>query len=187
LSTDTYTVFAPTDQAIEELLTAMDLSSTEDIPIDTLMDVLLYHAVPDKVLYSTDLAKRCDQMLTMANGKETRTICKNDDIFQNGSGNDDDDRPKIIRADIEACNGVVHAVDEVILPFSLNRDDGDDDDDDDDDDTPHESPRDDGDDDDDDTTHESPTESPTERDDGDDDDDDDDTTHESGDCESIGT
>jgi transforming growth factor-beta-induced protein len=123
LSTNTFTVFAPTDQAFEELLEVLGLSSLDDIPLDTLTDVLLYHAVPDKVLESTDVAKRCSKLLTMANGMETRTVCRDDHIFQNGAGNDKNDRPKIILTDIEACNGIIHVVDEVILPSYLNVED----------------------------------------------------------------
>lgn len=52
----------------------------------------------------------------MTNGKYTRTICRGDHIFQKGSGNTKDDKPEIIGIDVEACNGVIHVVDEVILP-----------------------------------------------------------------------
>jgi hypothetical protein len=52
----------------------------------------------------------------MTNGEDSRTVCKGDAIYQKGGGNTDDALPQIISADIVACNGVVHVVDNVMLP-----------------------------------------------------------------------
>ncbi len=52
----------------------------------------------------------------MTNGKDSRTICKDGTTYQKGGGNSDDAKPEIISADIEACNGVIHVVSEVMLP-----------------------------------------------------------------------
>lgn len=57
----------------------------------------------------------------MANGKFTRTVCKDHDVFQRGAGNTKADMPKIIGADVMACNGVIHVIDEVILPKQLTQ------------------------------------------------------------------
>jgi hypothetical protein len=58
----------------------------------------------------------------MADAQGTFTVCNNDDIFQTGAGNVF--APKIISKDIDVCNGVVHVVDNVILPdFSVSKDD----------------------------------------------------------------
>lgn len=122
LSGGSFTVFAPTDTAFDELLTALDVS-LGDIPIKTVTDILLYHAVANKVLDSGDVVDSCGQLLTMANGKPTRTICRAGRIFQKGAGNDDSDLPEIIQTDIKACNGIIHVVDEVILPFYLKQQD----------------------------------------------------------------
>jgi uncharacterized surface protein with fasciclin (FAS1) repeats len=73
LSERTFTVFAPNNQAFAELLTLLDLTSLDDIPLEILTEVL--HAVPDKVLDSTDVADRCGKLLTMANEKRTRNVC----------------------------------------------------------------------------------------------------------------
>ena len=53
----------------------------------------------------------------MTNGKESRTICEDGATYQKGGGNSDDDRPEITNTDIEACNGVIHVVSEVMLPW----------------------------------------------------------------------
>jgi uncharacterized surface protein with fasciclin (FAS1) repeats len=87
---------------------------------DTLVDILTFHAVAGEVVFSTDL--NCTGPLTMANGKTSRTICEGVDIFQKGAGNPRDTMPQIVDTDIEACNGVVHVVNQVMLPIELGLD-----------------------------------------------------------------
>jgi uncharacterized surface protein with fasciclin (FAS1) repeats len=43
-------------------------------------------------------------------------VCKNSTKFQTEASNADDSMPKITAVDIMACNGVVHVVDQVMLP-----------------------------------------------------------------------
>jgi len=112
-STD-LTVFAPQDAAFEalgsEVIDAL-INSEDD-----LLDVLLYHVV-DESLNSTDLnCEPGENLVEMLNGKNSRTICDGDAIYQKGDGNLREDMPQIIAADIEACNGVVHVVDKVLIP-----------------------------------------------------------------------
>ena len=112
------TAFLPTDEAFEELFHYLHVDDVHDIPGRKLKDVILMHFHLGDELYKDDLEHRCTHLLKMANGDYTRTICKDDGrkLFQKGNGNLDDDRPKIIEFDHEAWNGVVHTVDEVILP-----------------------------------------------------------------------
>jgi len=114
-SSKIWTVFAPTDEAFE--LLGSSLSEKVFESVENLEFVLLYHAVKNRVIYSKQL--HCTHRLTMANGKETRTVCMGNMVFQNGGGNSQDQRPKIVDVDIDACNGVVHVVDRVILPVNL--------------------------------------------------------------------
>jgi len=118
-----FTAFFPTDQAFDDFLQYMHVDDVRDIPSHTLEDVLLMHVNSGHVLWRHDLKNRCSHLLTMENGDQTRTICANKDytrvLYQKGSGNPDNDRPEIISFDKEACNGVVHTVDEVILPGYL--------------------------------------------------------------------
>ncbi|KAL3917851.1 MAG: hypothetical protein SGILL_004519 [Bacillariaceae sp.] len=83
---------------------------------DTILDVLLFHAVAETAVASTDLV--CDGFVTMANGKDSQTICDEEagTIFQVGEDNLPDLLPQIIATDIEACNGLIHVVDNVMLP-----------------------------------------------------------------------
>jgi uncharacterized surface protein with fasciclin (FAS1) repeats len=70
--------------------------------------------VIDKIILSDDL--KCGESVHMTNGEDTSTRCKNGSFFQKGEGNTKDDMPEIVGPDILACNGVIHVIDEVILP-----------------------------------------------------------------------
>ena len=111
----TITAFAPTDDAFAELSL---ISGDVDVK-----DVLLFHAVLGTTIYAKDLS--CERggdrnLIQMANGENSRTICDFADditvIYQKGPGNARDNMPMIIAADVEACNGIIHVVDRVMLP-----------------------------------------------------------------------
>jgi uncharacterized surface protein with fasciclin (FAS1) repeats len=112
LTTGTFTVFAPTDDAFAALPAGTVEGLLDDI--DALTNILLFHAVADKKVKSCNL--RCNGMVEMANGGMSETVCKDGSKFQTGAGNSDDKMPKIATADIMACNGVVHVVNQVLLP-----------------------------------------------------------------------
>lgn len=98
-----YTVFAPTNAAFDKLEDGV-LEVLLDNP-DALADVLKYHVVSGKVM-STDLSTGNVQTLL-----EGKTIAVNVDmgVTLNGSAS-------VITADVEASNGVVHLIDEILLP-----------------------------------------------------------------------
>lgn len=103
-------MFAPNNDAFEKLgATLADVLADKEL----LTNILLFHAVEGEVL-STDL--KCKGTVEMVNGADSRTVCQGDSIFQKGGGNPRDAMPEIIAVDIEACNGIVHVVDEVLLP-----------------------------------------------------------------------
>ena len=112
MSSGTYTVFAPTDEAFGKLPDGTVEALLDDIP--TLTNVLLFHAVADKKVYASDL--KCTQKVKMANGKDSRTVCRGKKIYQKGAGNPRNAMPEIVTKDIKACNGVVHVVSQVMLP-----------------------------------------------------------------------
>jgi uncharacterized surface protein with fasciclin (FAS1) repeats len=114
-----FTAFFPTNTAFEELLDYMHVDDISDVPIHTLEEIILLHLrCGPHLLYKDNLKRRCSYLLKMGSGDYTRTICKNEKqkLYQKGAGNLDGDRPQIIKFDREACNGVIHTVDEVILP-----------------------------------------------------------------------
>jgi len=116
-----YTAFFPTNSAFEQFLDYMNVDNVGDLPSRTLEDVILLHVHSGREINKNQLKKRCSDTLKMANGDQTRTQCSSNknQIYQKGNGNPDNDRPQIIKFDRHACNGIVHTVDEVILPGSV--------------------------------------------------------------------
>ena len=96
---------APTNDAFAALPEGTVESLLEADNIDTLTDILTYHVVASKVL-STDLANGDVEAL---NG-DSLTVNLDDGVKINDSN--------VITADIEACNGVIHVIDAVLLPPS---------------------------------------------------------------------
>ena len=103
-----FTVFAPTNEAFAALPkgTLEDLLKPENK--DQLVAVLTYHVVPAKVM-STDL--KDGQMAETVQGSKVKV-----DLGDGVKIND----ANVVKADIEASNGVVHVIDKVILPPSEN-------------------------------------------------------------------
>lgn len=106
---DVFTVFAPTNEAFEKFPEDLD-----SINAETLTDILLFHAVAGKEVYRKDLV--CQGLLEMANGVDSRTVCDGPERYQKGAGNPEGRVPYLIESDIPACNGIIHKVDDVMLP-----------------------------------------------------------------------
>jgi len=108
---DTWTVFAPTDDAFDASGIAIDALSDY-----TAIRMLLFHEVKDKVLTSADLkCKTGENLIEMGSGQSTRTICfKDSPIGQKGGGNVNP--ADFVGVDIKGCNGVLHIIDNVLLP-----------------------------------------------------------------------
>ncbi len=103
-----FTVFAPTDEAFAAALGDLGLSA-EDLLADTdlLTTILTYHVVSGEVL-STDLS---DGMSAATLQGEEVAIDLSDGVKVNGAN--------VVIADVDASNGVIHAIDYVLLPPSL--------------------------------------------------------------------
>merc|ERR1712176_832689 len=102
------TAFAPTNEAFVELLGALGLDSLDDVPVDLLQQVLLYHVVP-AVAFSTDLTD--GQVLPTLDGENTLTVDIEDaGIFIDAIGS----TAEVIFADVDAGNSVVHVIDAVL-------------------------------------------------------------------------
>ncbi|MBA3442292.1 MAG: fasciclin domain-containing protein [Pyrinomonadaceae bacterium] len=107
LKSGTYTVFAPTDEAFAKLPagTLDDLLKPENR--ERLRSILTYHVVPGK-LAAADLAKidnvstaQGTDMILMIKAKGTAVTINNATVTQ---------------PDVAASNGVVHAIDTVLMP-----------------------------------------------------------------------
>ncbi len=103
-----FTVFAPTDDAFAAAHADLGLTA-EDLLADTelLTTILTYHVVSGEVL-STDLSD--GQTAATVQGEEV-TIDLSDGVKVNGAN--------VVIADVDASNGVIHAIDYVLLPPSL--------------------------------------------------------------------
>lgn len=100
-----FTVFAPTDEAFAALPegTVEDLLKPENK--DKLVAILTYHVVAGKVMAS-DVAG-AETMAATVEGQELK-IDGMDGVKINGA--------TVTSADIEATNGVIHVIDQVLLP-----------------------------------------------------------------------
>ena len=109
-----FTVFAPTNTAFENLFSALGVNGIADIPAETLEPILLYHVVAASAM-STDLSTGYINTISTStpdNIGKSVLVTVNNGVMLNNSSN-------VTAADIEATNGVVHVIDEVILPPSI--------------------------------------------------------------------
>jgi uncharacterized surface protein with fasciclin (FAS1) repeats len=104
-----FTVFAPTDDAFAALpagvLDALLLPENKDV----LTKILTYHVVAGKVM----AADVTDGDVPTVEG-QTVALSTADGVTVNGA--------KVIQADVETSNGVIHAIDAVILPPDVDVD-----------------------------------------------------------------
>jgi uncharacterized surface protein with fasciclin (FAS1) repeats len=100
-----FTVFAPTDAAFAKLPegTLEDLLKPENK--DKLVKILTYHVIPSKVM-AGDIK-----------GKETSVkSVEGSDIMVDATDGVKVNEAKVVTADVAASNGVIHAIDTVIMP-----------------------------------------------------------------------
>src|SRR6476619_4457250 len=100
-----FTVFAPTDEAFAKLPAGTVENLLKPENKSKLVAVLTYHVVPGKVM-SKDIA-----------GKKTMTkSVEGSEIAVDATQGVHIDDAKVIKADIETSNGVIHVIDKVIMP-----------------------------------------------------------------------
>jgi len=116
-----FTVFAPTNAAFQALLDSnMDWDSLADIDDTLLTNVLLYHVVGGTNVRSSELTPNgTTNPGTLLGASQTIDITlpgTDDDIADvtDGAGNN----TGIIVVDVQASNGVIHVVRNVLLPAS---------------------------------------------------------------------
>ena len=102
-----FTVFAPTDEAFARLPAGTVENLLKPENKSKLVAILTYHVVPGKVM-SKDLTGK----KTMAKSVE------GSQIEVDATNGVRVDSAKVVKADIEASNGVIHVIDTVIMPQS---------------------------------------------------------------------
>jgi len=98
-----YTVFAPTNDAFAALGDNLDTLMKPENK-EKLRSILLYHVVPGTVT-SNEIH---DMNIKSVNGDIIQLRMKDGKVFV--------DDAEVIKADVNASNGVVHVIDEVIMP-----------------------------------------------------------------------
>lgn len=99
-----FTVFAPTNDAFQNLATLLNTDLTGLLGNPNLSDILTYHVLSDDV-YSTDLVN--NSSVATVNGQSIQ-ITTIPSVKINNSN--------VTLADIESDNGIVHVIDAVLLP-----------------------------------------------------------------------
>lgn len=108
--TGPFTVFAPTNDAFNRFLTANGLTANELLASDGLSETLTYHVVGASVPSS---AVRAGKVTTVSGDPFYISIAPNNEIWINGN-------TKITATDVQASNGIIHVLDNVITPPTLN-------------------------------------------------------------------
>jgi uncharacterized surface protein with fasciclin (FAS1) repeats len=100
-----FTVFAPTDAAFAALPAGTVENLLKPENKEQLIAVLTYHVVPGKVM-SGDIAGKSLEVKTVQGSM----------VDVNATNGVMVDGATVVAADIEASNGVIHVIDQVILP-----------------------------------------------------------------------
>lgn len=104
VATSEITVFAPTNDAFDALFAEVDPATLTPAQIE---NILLYHTIIGSTILSTDLI--AEQTAESGSTEPLYITADAQDVVVNGNSN-------VVEADVEATNGVIHAVDSVLLP-----------------------------------------------------------------------
>jgi uncharacterized surface protein with fasciclin (FAS1) repeats len=112
--TGQYTLFAPSDAAMNTLLSTLGLDNFESISDAVVQQVLKYHIANSEYLSGalTDGAE-----ITTAQGEKIKVVVSTTGEKRLDTGATSDS--KVTTADIRATNGVIHVVDIVLVPPTL--------------------------------------------------------------------
>jgi uncharacterized surface protein with fasciclin (FAS1) repeats len=104
-----FTVFAPTDNAFAALPDGLIGCLLEEENQPVLTKILLYHVVRSQVL-SSDLT----------DGMKAPTLLDGQDVTVGLTGGVTINNSKVVTADVLATNGVIHIIDQVLVPPSID-------------------------------------------------------------------
>jgi transforming growth factor-beta-induced protein len=98
-----FTIFAPTNAAFQALFTKLGISGIDALTADQLIPILKYHVVSGNVRSNQFSAGK----VATLNGDIDITLSPAPAINTTS---------KIVATDVQALNGVIHVIDEVLLP-----------------------------------------------------------------------
>lgn len=108
--TNQYTVFAPTDDAFDALYAALGVNGINELPAELVLDVLKYHVVGGRRAANSVVPPVKSRTITTLLGA-TFSVNKDAVITAIGSTS------SITAANISASNGIIHVIDQVLLPI----------------------------------------------------------------------
>jgi len=98
-----FTIFAPTNAAFEALFATLGISGINELTAEQLVPILTYHVVGGNIR-SNQLS---EGSVTTLNGSFNVTLSPSPAINSTSD---------IVATDVQATNGVIHVIDEVLLP-----------------------------------------------------------------------
>ena len=120
--TGQYTVFAPTDAAFEDLygllssVLGTDIDEITDVPAPVVLDVLLYHVTEGRRASNSVVPPRQERTITPLLGEAF--VVRTDATIRDGLTGLRDDA-SIVTPNVPASNGIIHAIDAVLVPPSV--------------------------------------------------------------------
>jgi len=108
---DQYTVFAPTNEAFEDLYEALEIDGITALTPELVLDVLLYHVTEGRRAANSVVPPRNPRTITTLLGA-TFSVDR-DAVITDIAGQE----VKIIAPNISASNGIIHVIDTVLLPL----------------------------------------------------------------------
>jgi len=109
--TDQFTVFAPTDEAFQNLYDFLVIDEITDLPEELVLDVLLYHVTNGRRAANSVVPPVRDRSITTLLGASFSA--SNGGIITDLAGQE----AKILAPNISASNGIIHVIDTVLLPL----------------------------------------------------------------------
>ena len=110
--TDQYTVFAPTNEAFQDIYDLYDdVANITDLDAELVLNVLLYHVVEGRRAANSVVPPVGDRTIATLLGA-TFTV-DSEGVITDIAGRE----ANIVAANIPASNGIIHVIDTVILPL----------------------------------------------------------------------
>jgi len=102
-----FTILAPTDQAFEALPEGTVESLLEEENLGQLQEILLFHVIPGKVI--------SPEIVTLDSAESQNGLTLDISVSENGVMVNN---ANVVTTDIDTSNGVIHVIDQVLIPSS---------------------------------------------------------------------
>jgi uncharacterized surface protein with fasciclin (FAS1) repeats len=108
-----YTVFAPTNDAFAQFLADTDLTAAELLALPDLSEILLYHVVDAELPAAAGIGSAPGTVETLQGNDLAYAVVDGGVVLTDATGRS----VNVVDTDITAFNGVIHLIDNVLLPF----------------------------------------------------------------------